>query len=200
MSGPSGVGKSSVIDAVLEQTGARFSVSATTRAPRPGEIDGEDYWFVGQDEFSGLVKAGGMLEWAEYGGYRYGTPRAPVLDLLEQGVHVVLDIENDGAHQVKQAHPSAALVFMMPPSRRELERRLRSRGDTSEVDIMRRLAVADEQTLDAEENYDYLVVNDELETAIHRVVSILQAPATSDEESDAFRVAGDAAITRSDTE
>jgi len=200
VSGPSGVGKSSVIDAVLEQTGARFSVSATTRAPRPGEIDGEDYWFVGQDEFSRLVQAGGMLEWAEYGGCRYGTPRAPVLDLLERGIHVVLDIENDGAHQVKRAHPSAVLVFMMPPSRRELERRLRSRGDTSEGDIMRRLAVADEQTLDAEENYDYLVVNDELETAIHRVVSILQAPATSDEESDAFRVAGDAAITRSDTE
>ncbi len=200
MSGPSGVGKSSVIDAVLEQSGARFSVSATTRAPRPGEVDGEDYRFVDQDTFSDLVQSGGMLEWANYGGHRYGTPRAPVLELLDQGVHVVLDIENDGAHQVKRAYPSAVLVFLMPPSRGELERRLRSRGDTSERDIEARLAVADEQILDARAHYDHLVVNDDLETAIYQVVSILQEPATSDEESDAFRAAGDAATTRSDTE
>lgn len=200
VSGPSGVGKSSVIDAVLEQSGARFSVSATTRAARQGEVDGQDYRFVDQDAFSDLVRSGGMLEWAEYGGHRYGTPRAPVIELLNQGTHVVLDIENDGAHQVKQSYPSAVLVFLMPPSRLELERRLRSRGDTSESDINRRLAVADEQILDAREHYDHLVVNDELETAIYEVVSILQAPATSDEDSDAFRAAGDAATTRSDTE
>ena len=100
-----------MIDGVLEQTGARFSVSATTRSSRPGEIEGEDYRFVDQDTFSELVRSGGMLEWAEYGGYRYGTPRAPVIDLLDQGIHVVLDIENDGAHQVKRAYPSAVLVF-----------------------------------------------------------------------------------------
>ena len=200
VSGPSGVGKSSVIDAVLEQTGAWFSVSATTRSPRTGEIDGEDYRFVDQDTFSDLVRSGGMLEWAEYGGYRYGTPRAPVIDLLDQGIHVVLDIENDGAHQVKRAYPSAVLTFLMPPSRQELERRLRSRGDTSDEDIERRLAVADAQILDARERYDHLVENDDLETAIYQVVSILQVPATSDEDSDAFRAAGDAATTRSDTE
>ena len=200
MSGPSGVGKSSVIDAVLEQTGARFSVSATTRSPRTGEIDGEDYRFVDQDTFSELVQSGGMLEWAEYGGYRYGTPTAPVVELLDRGIHVVLDIENDGAHQVKQAYPSAVLTFLMPPSRQELERRLRSRGDTSDGDIDRRLAVADEQILDAREHYDHLVTNDDLETAIYQVVSILQGPATSDEDSDAFRAAGDAATTRRDTE
>ena len=200
MSGPSGVGKSSVIDAVLEQSGASFSVSATTRASRPGEVDGEDYQFVDQDTFTELVRSGGMLEWAEYGGYRYGTPRARVLDMLDQGIHVVLDIENDGAHQVKQAFPSAVLVFLMPPSRQELERRLRNRGDTSEHDIERRLAVADEQIFDAREHYDHLVVNDELETAIYQIVSILQAPATSEEDSGAFRTAGDAATTRSDTE
>ena len=200
MSGPSGVGKSSVIDAVLEQSGASFSVSATTRASRPGEVDGEDYRFVDQDTFTELVRSGGMLEWAEYGGYRYGTPRAPVLDVLDQGIHVVLDIENDGAHQVKQTFPSAVLVFLMPPSRQELERRLRNRGDTSEPDIERRLAVADEQIRDAREHYDHLVVNDELETAIYQIVSILQAPATSEEDSGAFRTAGDAATIRSDTE
>lgn len=200
VSGPSGVGKSSVIDAVLVQTGARFSVSATTRAPRHGETEGEDYRFVDQDTFSELVRSGGMLEWAEYGGYRYGTPRTPVIDLLDQGTHVVLDIENDGAHQVKRAFPLAVLIFIMPPSRPELERRLRSRGDTSEGDVERRLAVADEQIMDARENYDHLVVNDDLEAAIYQVVSILEAPATSDEDSDAFRTAGDASTTRSDTE
>ncbi len=141
-----------------------------------------------------------MLEWAEYGGYRYGTPRTPVIDLLDQGTHVVLDIENDGAHQVKRAFPLAVLIFIMPPSRPELERRLRSRGDTSEGDVERRLAVADEQIMDARENYDHLVVNDDLEAAIYQVVSILEAPATSDEDSDAFRTAGDASTTRSDTE
>ena len=200
VSGPSGVGKSSVIDAVLEESGARFSVSATTRSPRPGEVDGVDYRFVDHEAFSDLVGSGGMLEWAEYGGYRYGTPRAPVIELLDQGIHVVLDIENDGAHQVKRAYPSAVLVFLTPPSRLELERRLRSRGDTSEHDIAARLAVADEQILDARQEYDYLVVNDDLETAIYQVLSILQAPAASDEVSDAFRTAGDAAIPRSDTE
>jgi guanylate kinase len=200
VSGPSGVGKSSVIDAVLERSGAGFSVSATTRAPRPGELDGQDYRFVDQDTFSELVRSGGMLEWAEYGGYRYGTPRAPVLDLLDRGIHVVLDIENDGARQVKRAYPSALLVFLTPPSRDELERRLRSRGDTTEHDIERRLGVADEQILDARRHYDHLVVNDDLETAISRVLSILEAPAASDEDSDAFRTAGDAATTRSDTE
>ncbi|MEA3509846.1 MAG: guanylate kinase [Actinomycetota bacterium] len=200
VSGPSGVGKSSVIDAVLEQSGARFSVSATTRSARPSETDGVDYRFVDHEAFSDLVESGGMLEWAVYGGYRYGTPRAPVIELLDQGIHVVLDIENDGAHQVKQAYPSAVLVFLMPPSRQELERRLRDRGDTSERDIAARLAAADEQILDAQEHYDYLVVNDDLETAIYQVLSILQAPAASEEASDAFRIAGDAATIRSDTE
>ncbi len=200
MSGPSGVGKSSVIDAVLEQSGARFSVSATTRSPRPGETEGVDYRFVDHEVFSDLVGSGGMLEWAEYGGYRYGTPRAPVIELLDQGTHVVLDIENNGAHQVKRAYPSAVLVFLTPPSRQELERRLRNRGDTSDHDIAARLAVADGQIRDAQECYDHLVVNGDLETAIYQVLSILQAPAVSDEVSDAFRSAGDAATTRSDTE
>ncbi|MCJ7779834.1 MAG: hypothetical protein MUQ27_03325, partial [Acidimicrobiia bacterium] len=109
-------------------------------------------------------------------------------------------IENDGAHQVKRACPSAVLVFLMPPSRDELERRLRSRGDTAERDIERRLGVADAQILDAREHYDHLVVNDELEAAISQIVSILQAPVTSDEDSDAFRAGGDTATTRSDTE
>jgi len=200
VSGPSGVGKSSVIDAVLDRTGAAFSVSATTRSPRPGECDGEDYWFVDHVAFTELVATGGMLEWAEYGGYRYGTPRAPVVETLTGGTHVILDIENDGAHQVKEAYPAAKLVFLMPPSRAELEQRLRSRGDTAEHDIERRLAVADVQILDAREYYDHLVVNDNLESAISQVVSILEEPATPDGSSRAFPRPEDAATTRSNTE
>ncbi len=200
VSGPSGVGKSSVIDAVLDRTGAEFSVSATTRSPRPGEIDGEDYWFTDQQRFTEMVASGGMLEWADYGGYRYGTPRAPVVKTLQSGTHVILDIENDGAHQVKAAHPRAILVFLMPPSRNELEHRLRSRGDTTDDDIERRLAVADEQILDAREHYDHLVVNDNLECAISQVVSILEGPATPDGGLGASPRAGDAATTRSNTE
>jgi guanylate kinase len=200
VSGPSGVGKSSVIDGVLDRTGSVFSVSATTRSPRPGEVDGEDYWFVDHHAFSELVASGGMLEWAEYGGYRYGTPRAPVIKTLAGGIHVILDIENDGAHQVKEAYPSAVLVFLMPPSRAELEHRLRSRGDTTNRDIDRRLAVADEQILDARAFYDHLVVNDNLEGAITQVVSILGGPATPDGTSRAFSSQEDAATTRSNTE
>jgi len=200
VSGPSGVGKSSVIDAVLERPGAAFSVSATTRSPRPGELDGEDYWYVDHEAFSELVDSGGMLEWAEYGGYRYGTPRAPVVETLTSGTHVILDIENDGAHQVKHSYPSATLVFLMPPSRAELEHRLRSRGDTADHDIERRLAVADEQILDACEFYDRLVVNDNLESAISEVVSILEVPAAQDGDSRAFPRQNNAATTRSNTE
>lgn len=200
VSGPSGVGKSSVIDAVRDRTGAAFSVSATTRSPRPGEVDGEDYWFVDPRAFTELVASGGMLEWAEYGGYRYGTPRAHVIKTLAGGDHVILDIENDGAHQVKEAYPSAVLVFLMPPSRAELERRLRARGDTTDNDIERRLAVADEQILDAREFYDHLVINDDLEGAIAQVVSILERPDAADGSSRAYQGTDDAATTRSTTE
>lgn len=180
VSGPSGVGKSSVIDGVLARTASAFSVSATTRAPRTGEVDGRDYRFVDRDGFTRLIHSGGMLEWAEYGGQFYGTPRGPVVDQLNAGVHVILDIENDGAHQVKAAYPAAILVFVLPPSREELERRLRSRGDTADDDIARRLAVADEQIADARAFYDHLVVNDDLQAAISRIVSILETPAIPD--------------------
>lgn len=199
ISGPSGVGKSSVIEGVIERTGAKFSVSATTRTARRGEVDGREYGFVDDETFENLVRSGGMLEWAEYGGRRYGTPRGPVVEILESGTHVILDIENDGAHQVKAAYPAATLVFLMPPSRAELERRLRGRGDTDEEDVARRLSVADEQIQDAIETYDHLVTNDDLETAISQVVSILREPATSDSDPDAPAGAGPAAATRSDS-
>lgn len=176
MSGPSGVGKSSVVEGLLDETGAAFSVSATTRPPRPGEVDGEDYHFVTPEEFDRLIDDGELMEWAEYGGHRYGTPRAPVFERLDRGENVVLDIENSGAHQVKAAVPDAVLVFIVPPSIEELERRLRSRGDTSDDAVRKRLSVAESQIEDASASFDHLVVNDVLETAISQVIPILTAP------------------------
>lgn len=179
VSGPSGVGKSSVVDGLLRETGAAFSVSATTRPPRPGEVDGEDYHFVTDPAFDRLIADGELLEWAEYGGHRYGTPRVPVVERLEAGEDVVLDIENNGAHQVKAAYPDAVLVFIVPPSMEELERRLRARGDTSEDAVHERLGVAESQIADATGSFDHLVVNDVLETAISHVIPILTAPNTN---------------------
>jgi guanylate kinase len=173
------VGKSSVVEGVVERTGAEFSVSATTRNSREGEVDGRDYFFVGDEAFDELVAGDRLVEWAEYGGNRYGTLRSELTDRLGEGRDVVLDIENEGARQVRASMPEAVLVFIVPPSRFELERRLRDRGDTSDDDIARRLAIADRQIGDAEQQYDHLVVNDDLETAISRVVSILGGPTPS---------------------
>ena len=162
------------MDALLTRMRARFSVSATTRRARPGEHDGTDYHFVSAETFSDMVDRGELLEWAEYGGNRYGTPRAEVMPYLVGGDDVILDIENEGAKQVKRAHPEAILVFLAPPSLEELERRLRGRGDTDEDDIRRRLEVAREQMDEAPEHYDHILVNDEVEPVITRLLSILQ--------------------------
>jgi guanylate kinase len=150
-----------------------FSVSWTTRARRPGEHDGIDYVFVDRRAFERSIAAGGFLEWAEYSGYLYGTPRQPVIAHLDRGEHVLLDIENDGAAQVKRAYPDAMLVFIMPPSIDELERRLRGRGDTSDTDIEKRLSVAQDQIRDAEAAFDYLVTNDDVDAVAAEIVSIL---------------------------
>ncbi len=175
VSGPSGVGKSSVVAALAQRMPFHFSVSWTTRNRRPGEVDGVDYVFVSRGAFEEGIAAGNFLEWAEYSGHLYGTPRAAVLAHLDKGEHVLLDIENDGAGQVKRSYPQARLVFILPPSRDELERRLRSRGDTSDTDIARRLAVADTQIAEAEQNFDHLVVNRDIDTVADEIVSILAA-------------------------
>ena len=129
--------------------------------------------FVTPDEFEAARVAGRLLENAEYGGNLYGTPRAQVLANLDAGENVLLDIENDGAGQVKEAYPEAVLVFLVPPSLAELERRLRERGDTDAESIRRRLAVAESQIADAKANFDHLVVNDNIEAAVARVTGIL---------------------------
>lgn len=161
------------MNALANKADFHFSVSMTTRPPRPSEVPETDYRFVTREEFQSAVAAGKLLEWAEYGGNLYGTPRDPVIAHLEAGENVLLDIENDGAGQIKRSYPDAVLVFLAPPSLAELERRLRSRGDTNDAEVHRRLAVAESQIADAEANFDYVVVNDEIAAAVSEVTGIL---------------------------
>ena len=178
VSGPSGVGKSTVVNALAERYPFYFSVSATTRRPRPGETEGIEYYFVDTDEFMRLRDGGELLEWAEYSGNFYGTPREPVLDRIAAGDDVLLDIEVMGAVQVKASFPDALMLFLTPPTIEALEERLRSRGDTPPEDIARRLVIARWQLEVAEERFDHIVVNDSVEDAVERILRILKAPHT----------------------
>ncbi|MDH3260150.1 MAG: guanylate kinase [Acidimicrobiia bacterium] len=178
VSGPSGVGKSTVVGALAERHPFFFSISVTTRMARPGETDGVEYHFVELEEFVRMRDAGMLLEWAEYSGNLYGTPRAPVLERIADGDDVLLDIEVLGAVQVKTSFPAALTVFLAPPTPEELERRLRSRGDTSPADVERRLEIARWQLEVAEEQFDHLVVNDSVEAAVERILRILGPPST----------------------
>jgi guanylate kinase len=175
VSGPSGVGKSTVVRALIDRRDLYFSVSATTRLPRPGEQNGVDYRFLTTEEFEELRSRGELLEWATYSGHLYGTPRAPVLERLENGDDVLLDIEVQGAMQVKEAFPESITIFLAPPSMEELERRLRARGDTSDEDVERRLEIARWQTQVASERFDHLVRNDEVSEAVTEIERILDA-------------------------
>lgn len=174
VSGPSGVGKSTVIDALMSgRTDMRFSVSATTRAPREGEEDGVDYFFVSKDEFMRMIECGELLEHAEFVGNYYGTPKSQVEQQLAAGVNVVLDIEVQGARNVKALMPEAISVFIAPPSLEELEKRLRGRGTDSEEVIALRLSTAAEQIACAPD-YDYTIVNDVPKNAADRIAEILE--------------------------
>ena len=169
VSGPSGAGKSSVVAGLRQRRPLYFSVSATTREARPGETHGVHYWFLQPEEFASLVETGDLLEWAEYNGRRYGTLRKPVMDHLFSGEDVLLEIEVQGARQVRASHPNAVMFFIVPPGLEELEGRLRRRGDTSETDIRKRLDIARREMEEAEALFDHVVVNDVLERAIEEV-------------------------------
>ncbi len=145
----------------------------TTRAPRPGEVDGVHYRFVDRDEFESIVAADGLVEWAEYGGNLYGTSADQLERLRAAGSDVLLDIEIEGSRRIRDRYPDAVMIFITPPDRKELERRLRSRGDTSEADVTDRLAVAEDQIAAARGFFDHFVVNDDLASAIDQVTDIL---------------------------
>ena len=175
VAGPSGVGKGTVIAWVREHLPQVWlSVSATTRAPRPGEVDGVNYHFLTPEQFDAMVAAGGFLEWAEYAGNRYGTPIAPVLEQQAQGHPVLLEIELQGARQVRERLPGATLVFIAPPSWEELVRRLTGRGTESAELVERRLATAREE-LAAESEFDRTIVNDSVESAGQALVDLLES-------------------------
>ncbi len=175
ISGPSGAGKSTVISkAMAKNHGMRFSVSATTRSPRPGEQDGREYYFVSKERFSQMVDNGQLLEYACYVGNCYGTPRGAVEKMLSEGCDVVLDIEVQGAAQVKAHMPEAITVFLTASSFDELRRRLEGRGTETAERIAGRIERAREE-LKAVGNYDYIVINDDPETAANEICSIITA-------------------------
>jgi len=173
LSGPSGVGKGSVVAVVRRRhPDVWLSVSVTTRAPRPGETDGVEYHFVGQAEFDAMVAADELLEHAVYAGNSYGTPRAPVLERLAAGIPALLEIELQGARQVKACMPEAHLVFLAPPSFDELARRLTGRGTEDPERVRHRLDIARIE-MAAEDEFETVVVNDDVERAADALVALL---------------------------
>lgn len=172
ISGPSGVGKNTVAHRLFEQGLAVRAVTATSRAPKPGEADGVDYLFLSEDEFRHWIADGRFIEHARYVGNYYGTPLASVNRAAESGLPVLLTIEVDGGLQVKESWPEATLIFLLPPSEEELVRRLQGRGRDGSAAIERRLQRAREE-MDYADRYDYRVVNDDLEDAVAEVAAIL---------------------------
>jgi guanylate kinase len=171
LSGPGGVGKSSVAKALRQTPRFMVSISATTRAPRFNEIDGVDYFFYSNEEFDAAIEAGEFLEWAEFAGNRYGTPRAAVEEALAKGTHVLLEIEIAGAKQVKSVAPQAQLIFLEPPSWEELVSRLEGRGTDSPERRAARLALAQEE-LSAASFFDTVLVNERVEEVVASLIRL----------------------------
>ncbi len=175
LSGPSGSGKGTIIKRLLqERADTVLSVSATTRAPRPGELNNVHYYFKTRDEFEELIRRGALLEYAEYNGNYYGTPEEPIKEWLAQGKNVILEIEVQGAEKVMDHRSDLVSIFITIPSMQELERRLRDRGTETEDKIQGRLAVARRELARAF-RYDYVVLNDEVEFAVERIHTIINA-------------------------
>jgi len=172
ISGASGVGKGTVLARVMQaRDDLRFSVSATTRAPRPTEVDGREYYFITRERFEEMIRQGEFLEYDEHAANYYGTPRRQAEEKMEKG-HVLLDIEPNGAAAVKRSAPEATLIFIMPPSMQELERRLRGRNDTSEEQIKLRMERAVWE-MEQRTWYDHVVVNDDADVCAAQILGII---------------------------
>lgn len=174
ISGPSGVGKGTIAQRLLADMDITFSVSMTTRAPRPGEVNGKDYLFVTDAEFDKTIEEDGFLEYAGNFGNRYGTPKAPILEKLNAGQDVLLDIDIQGAINVKKSYPKGVFIFILPPSMAELRKRITGRGTETPESLRKRLGKALEE-ISYIDKYDYCIVNGELEEAIARAKAILVA-------------------------
>ncbi|WP_163426989.1 guanylate kinase [Eubacterium pyruvativorans] len=177
ISGPSGAGKGTIVNAVMDQadpSGTALSISMTTREPRPGEEDGVNYFFVTKEEFRRQIEAGGFLEYAEVYDHYYGTPKSKVMEKLNQGKDVILEIDIQGALNVKKAFPEGVLIFILPPSMEVLRSRLTGRGTDAPEVIERRLSKTRGE-LAFIDRYDYGVVNDDLEEAVETVRAIMRA-------------------------
>ncbi|MBZ2404639.1 guanylate kinase [Liquorilactobacillus hordei] len=176
LSGPSGVGKGTVRKAIFEQDDNKFhySISMTTRAMRKGEVDGKDYYFVSKAEFENEIQNGGMLEYAQYVDNYYGTPLKYVNEMLDQGKDVFLEIEVNGAMQVREKCPDGLFIFLTPPDLMELRHRISGRGTDDLATIDKRMAKAVDE-IEMMQNYDYAVVNDEVASAVEKVKTIIRA-------------------------
>lgn len=174
VSGPSGCGKGTILAEILKQGDYYYSVSATTRQARPGEVDGINYLFLGKDKFEELIENDGMLEYAEYCGNYYGTPRKQAEDNLNDGRDVILEIEVQGAMKVREKCPDAILIFILPPSVKELKRRLEKRGTEQEEVVNKRISQAENEIRQADK-YDYIMINGDLDKAVYDMKSIINA-------------------------
>lgn len=174
LSGPSGAGKGTICKGLQKDIPIEYSVSATTRPPRVGEVHGKDYFFLDKENFENKIRENGFLEWAKVYDNYYGTPMDYVQSVLAQGKDCILEIDPQGAKQVKKKKPDAVYVFIIPPSMQELERRLTQRGTEKIYEIEKRISSAREE-ISAMEYYDYVVVNDEVSKAVEKVKAIIIA-------------------------
>ncbi len=174
-SGPSGVGKDTVLEVVLNKNKElQKSISLTTRGIRENETDGKDYYFISADEFNKMIADGEVLEYAQYGSNLYGTPKGPVDKWLSEGKNVVLKIEVQGAENIKKLYPDSVGIFLLPPSMEVLENRLRSRGTESDEDVQKRLEIAQDE-MRKSKMYDYFVINEDIDCASDDVLTIIKA-------------------------
>lgn len=175
ISAPSGCGKGTILAEIFKRTdNLHYSVSATTRSPRAGEIDGVNYYFSTRDEFENMIRNGGMLEYAEFCGNYYGTPKAKVLEKLDAGISVILEIETIGAMKVKEAYPEAVLIFILPPSVDTLRQRLIGRG-TETMDVIEKRVGEAEAEIKKAYNYDFVIINDDLMEAVDGLETIMKS-------------------------